>query len=186
MTQSELTLKSYFDVLDACAKPGCPLCRLSEQVINRYLDAILYESVNDPGIREQFHRSLGYCSEAAVQSLQSEATCPACVQRDRMETIALIAMLKALAQEDERMQAALRSSAGLCLPHLRRVLELARDQAAFERLLAITQEKIAELAGELDEFIRKNDYRFSQEGFGAEGDSWQRAIAWMVGARGVR
>jgi DNA-binding transcriptional MerR regulator len=95
-------------------------------------------------------------------------------------------MLKALAQDDERMQAALRSSAGLCLPHLRRALALARDPAAFERLLAITQEKMAELAGELDEFIRKNDYRFSQEGFGAEGDSWRRAIAWMVGARGVR
>jgi hypothetical protein len=247
MTQRELTLQSYFDVLDACAKPGCPLCRLSEQVVNRYLDAILYESVNDPGIREQLHRSLGYCSEhawrlpdtgggaslgiaiiyrdllgqilkrlgkarfvpthklslrqaqefldlgkpaaateAAVQSLQSEAACPACGERDRMETIALIAMLKALAQEDERMQAALKSSAGLCLPHLRRALELARDQAAFERLLAIAQEKMAELAGELDEFIRKNDYRFNKEGFGAEGESRRRAIAWMVGAKGVR
>ena len=247
MMKKDLTLYSYFDLLEACAKPGCPQCRLSEKWVNSYLDAIMYESVNDPGTREQLHRSLGYCNEhawrlpdtgggaalgiaiiyrdlagrilgalekarfapanrlslrqaqelldrekptvatqALVRGLQPHEECPACAHRDMMETIALTAMLNALAQNDERMQAALKTSAGLCLPHLRRAFELARDQIAFERLLTITKEKVSELVSELDEFICKSDYRFNQDGFGPEGDSWRRALAWMVGARGVR
>jgi hypothetical protein len=247
MLKKDLTLRSYFNLLEACAKPGCPVCRLSEQVVNRYLDAIMYENVNDPGTREQLHRSLGYCSEhawrlpdtgggaslgiaiiyrdllrramgelenarfapanklslrraqefldpekptvateAVVRRLQPEAECPACAHRDMMETIALTAMLNALAQNDERMQAALKTSVGLCLPHLRRALELTRDETAFENLLAMTKEHLATLANELDEFIRKSDYRFNKDGFGPEGDSWRRALAWMVGAKGVR
>src|SRR3972149_2812113 len=56
---------SYFDVIDACARPGCPFCRLSEETVNRYLGAILYENVNDPGTRDQLRSSLGYCNEHA-------------------------------------------------------------------------------------------------------------------------
>jgi uncharacterized protein DUF6062 len=247
MMKKDLTPYSYFDLLEACAKPGCPQCRLSEKWVNSYLDAIMYESVNDPGTREQLHRSLGYCNEhawrlpdtsggaalgiaiiyrdlagrilsalekarfvpanrlslrqaqelldrekptvamqALVRGLQPHEECPACAHRDRMETIALTAMLNALAQGDERMQAALISSAGLCLPHLRRAFELARDEAAFDKLLAIGMEQVAALAAELDEFIRKSDYRFNKDGFGPEGAGWRRALAWMVGAKGVR
>ena len=36
---------------------------------------------------------------------------------------------------------------------------------------------------ELAEFIRKNDYQFSAEGFGKEGDSWLRAIGMIAGSR---
>jgi len=35
-----------------------------------------------------------------VQSLQPETQCPACSQRDRMETLALTATLDALAEND--------------------------------------------------------------------------------------
>jgi hypothetical protein len=34
---------------------------------------------------------------------------------------------------------------------------------------------------ELNEFIRKNDYRFTEEGMGKEGDSRRRILAWMAG-----
>lgn len=236
---------SYYDVLDACAQPGCPFCRLAEETVNRYLDAILYENVNDPGTRDQLRASLGYCNEhawrlpnnsgsalgiailyqdllttvarnlegarfepvagllrratealdperpsaateAAVRALAPQAECPACAQRDGMEAIALGALLEALGRSDEPMQQALRASAGLCLVHLRRALELARDRASFEFLQQVAQDKLRGLLDELGEFIRKNDYRFSHEGFGAEGDSWRRAIAVIVGAAGVR
>jgi hypothetical protein len=42
------------------------------------------------------------------------------------------------------------------------------------------------LAGELGEFIRKNDYRFSAENVGKEKDSWLRAIELVSGARRSR
>ncbi len=237
---------SYFDVLEACTQPGCPFCRLCEKSVNSYLDALLYEQVNDPDTRGMLHQSLGFCNEhawrlpeintgvslgiaiiyndlisrvseklqhvrymrpngfslrqaqelldrgkpseateEAVRRLQPQAECPTCAHRNTMETISLEAMLEAL-PHDEQMQTALKASTGLCLPHLRRALELTRDEAAFNILLRIVQEKLAGLRADLNEFVRKNDYRFNKEGFGKEGDSWRRAIGIMVGAKGVR
>lgn len=237
---------SYHEVLEACAQAGCPICRLTEKWVNRYLDGLMYENVNDPGVRETLSQSLGFCNEhawrfaglsggaslgvaiiyrslinrvagalkqarhiapgplhwqrarealdrdgpagatrAAVQSLEPQAGCPACRHRDEMETMTLTAVVDAL-DHDQRLQAALQTAGGLCLPHLRRALQLAREAAAFETLQAIMLDRLAALLSELDEFIRKNDYRFQQEGFGVEGDSWRRAVAWMAGAEGVR
>lgn len=236
---------SYYDVLEACAKPGCPFCRLAEKTVNRYLGALMYEQVNDPGTRAVLHQSFGFCNEhafrlpetgggpasgiaiiyrdllgrisdrlkegrfvhrnrlsvqqmqetfdpdrpaaatmVAVRSLLPRAECPACLHRDEMIAIALQAMLESLAT-DERMRAALKSSSGLCLPHLRRAFELTRDEATFGLLSAIAREQLDQLLRELDEFIRKCDYRFNQLGFGPERDSWRRALEWLVSARGV-
>jgi hypothetical protein len=124
-------------------------------------------------------------TEATVHSLQAREQCPACLHRNTMETLALTSMLEAL-PKDKQMRSALEASSGLCLPHLRRALELTRDKATFTVLLEIAREKIAKLRTELDEFIRKNDYRFNSQGFGPEGDSWRRAISWLAGASRVR
>ncbi|MBI3763863.1 MAG: hypothetical protein HY260_18620, partial [Chloroflexi bacterium] len=76
--------------------------------------------------------------------------------------------------------------AGLCLAHLRRALELTRSESAFETLVTLERERLTAFLAELDEFLRKNDYRFRDEGFGPEGNSWRRAIAWIVGQEGMR
>lgn len=52
----------YFDIIAACDQPGCPICQLGQQVINDYLDMVLYESVADPKTRDQLRASLGYCN----------------------------------------------------------------------------------------------------------------------------
>jgi hypothetical protein len=41
------------------------------------------------------------------------------------------------------------------------------------------------LQAELHEFMRKSDYHNMDEKMGAEGDSWQRAIARVGGEKGV-
>ncbi|MBI4271931.1 MAG: hypothetical protein HY615_16460 [Candidatus Rokubacteria bacterium] len=51
----------YFRVLDACAEPGCPVCRCLTAHSVRYLDGLLYEHVNDPGTRARLHASRGFC-----------------------------------------------------------------------------------------------------------------------------
>jgi hypothetical protein len=45
--------------------------------------------------------------------------------------------------------------------------------------------KFSSLVSELDEFMRKYDYRFSSEPFGKEKDSWRRAVDMIVGAKEV-
>ena len=54
---------SFYDLRDALVEPGCPICRLKARVAERYLDGLLWESVNDPGMRDQVRRSLGFCHE---------------------------------------------------------------------------------------------------------------------------
>ena len=58
---------------------------------------------------------------------------------------------------------------------------MAQTPAAVTFLQETTHTRLAGLMGELDEFIRKYDHRFSQEEWGSERDSWQRAVAWIAG-----
>jgi len=54
---------TYFALLEACAQPGCPVCRLEQQAVERYLDHLFYENVNDGGVRAHLRGSLGFCRE---------------------------------------------------------------------------------------------------------------------------
>jgi len=218
----------FFDLLEACAQPGCPVCRLSLRAAQRYLDSILYEFANDPGVRDGIRQARGYCNEHAwwmapdtvhqlgigiiqqdivetvssmietvpngraarhsaqglLKHLHPTSECPVCAHRRTMEDIALSALLKYM--DDPDLAAALENSSGLCLVHFSSALELVREADALKRLVDLQRRTLTALRDELAEFIRKNDYRFRDEGFGKEGDSWRRAIGIVSGEHGVR
>jgi hypothetical protein len=113
--------------------------------------------------------------------LAPQGPCPACIQQEEMERIYLRELLRRL--NDARLGPAFTASAGLCLPHLRQALGQAEDEAQRRSLLAAQRLIWQRLLAELNEFIRKNDYRFREEGFGVEGDSWLRALASLSGDR---
>jgi hypothetical protein len=52
----------FFRLVDACAKPGCPVCRCLDEDSRRHLDTIIYERVNDPGLRAALRASGGFCN----------------------------------------------------------------------------------------------------------------------------
>jgi len=58
---------SYFDLLQIFSKEGCPICLLSNEVINDYFDNLLYEKVNDPFLRTIIRKSFGYCKRHSLQ-----------------------------------------------------------------------------------------------------------------------
>lgn len=54
------------DVVDAAldgalTEPGCAVCRLVDRATERYFDGLLWELVNDPGVRQELCASLGLC-----------------------------------------------------------------------------------------------------------------------------
>ncbi len=53
----------YRDIYDALGLPGCPFCRLLTSKADRYLDAVLWELVNDPGVRSELNQARGYCQQ---------------------------------------------------------------------------------------------------------------------------
>ena len=73
------------------------------------------------------------------------------------------------------------ASDGLCLPHFRDVLAQPAPGPAPALLVAAQGAIWSRLDGELEEFLRKSDYRFQKEPFGAERDSWQRAVSAVSG-----
>jgi len=226
----EITRKDrlYSDLLEACAKPGCPLCRVSLAFVRRYLDNTMYERVNDCGVRAALRDARGYCNTHAwmlteghgvvlgtaiiqhdvlntvleaidatplgqgtrlhaqdiLRRLRPTAECPACAHQRTMEDIAIQTLLKYL--DDARLAAALDETSGLCLLHFSRTLELVEDAAQLQRLLRFQRQALEKLRDELAELIRKHDYRFINEGFGQEGDSWLRATGIVSGERGAR
>jgi uncharacterized protein DUF6062 len=227
-----------YDFIEACREPGCPVCRLEARTVERYIDRLFYESVNDIETRERLRASLGFCREHAwlamdkklgsalgfaiiyqdvidnvLRELQSNSVppvtrrwstllkkipeqvsgtvkrvlyaltpqkhCLACQQRDKSLHIILSSLVENL--DNAETITALKSSDGLCLPHLKKTFEMVRDPAAIDLLLRVHREKLESLRDELAEFIRKNDYRFKDEGFGTESDAWRRAVAKVIG-----
>jgi hypothetical protein len=61
----------YFDVLEALQKAKvCALCELEARGTRRHLDNLLYENVNDVGVRGDLARSRGYCRRHAHMLLE--------------------------------------------------------------------------------------------------------------------
>ena len=54
-----------YNLLEACHADGCPICRLEQDSVERYLDNQFYENVNSPKWRDQLRASLGFCREHA-------------------------------------------------------------------------------------------------------------------------
>lgn len=81
---------SYYEMIDACEEPGCPLCRLGQASANRHLTSLIYDSVNDVRLRATLRESLGYCKEHAWLLPNAGDSAPlgiAIVHRDLLNTI---------------------------------------------------------------------------------------------------
>jgi hypothetical protein len=236
-----MATSTHHDLLDACKKPGCPVCRLEQRSLERYLDGFFFESVNDIKLREQLRGSMGFCKEhtrLAMNKRQGNALgfaiiyndvitnilkgfntdtppstssrlpailkqvpeqvsarvrnvlyaltphkhCIVCTQQDRTVHTILATLVEGL--DGSEMTRALRTSDGLCVPHLKKAFDSVHTPAECDELLSIHREKLESLRAELAEFIRKNDYRHRKEGFGSESDSWLRASRMLTGNRG--
>jgi hypothetical protein len=115
--------------------------------------------------------------------LAPKRNCPVCDHVAEMELLYLSALLRDVAGGE--MRSRFERSAGLCLPHLRLALHNAPSAEA-DMALRTTQVLIwRRLAADLDEFIRRRDYRFAREPAGEERDAWARAIDLISGLPGL-
>lgn len=53
----------YHDLMADLRRLGCPICHGAHRSAWRYLDGVLWESVNDPGVRMGLRASHGYCRD---------------------------------------------------------------------------------------------------------------------------
>jgi len=71
----------------------------------------------------------------------------------------------------------------LCMDHVMGVLSAAKPEAR-KRFQELEESRLSQLQAEMEEFIRKNDYRFRGEAWGEERDAWQRALLKLSRPRG--
>jgi len=116
-----------------------------------------------------------------AEQLSPSSPCLLCTRMDTTE----ISYLETLAtiNTDDRLQDAFAASpGGLCLPHIRLLLQHLENPTP---VLAIQRQFWARLRSELDTFFQKNNRSVAQSDFGPERDSWQRAIHYISGEEDV-
>lgn len=197
---------TYYELLDAMKERGCPVCLLLETYTERYIDNLLYESVNDTNLRAKLMASGGFCKEHSKKLLRfgykGYALGISIIYKDLVDTYYKTLNTQEIVSSNRRclicevvedvearileelmrnikehdFYQAYRDSDGLCIFHLSKFLALSKDREINEIFLELTALKLKELSGQLSEFIRKQDYRFREEPIGIEADSWIRAI----------
>ncbi|MFQ6065980.1 MAG: DUF6062 family protein [bacterium] len=200
----------YFDLLDAMEKKVCPICFLIQKSEYRYMDTLFYELVNDPGVRQKLRKSYGFCTEHAqlakkvgkplgiaiiyedicstlVEKIEKEEEipspdreCPVCKLAEEVEERCLQTFLKNFSCKD--FQNRYKLSFGLCMPHFFVVYSRLPAQKEKDNLKQCQLHALRECLPELEEFIRKHDYRFSYEGFGEEATSWNKVVDKVAGS----
>ena len=107
-------------------------------------------------------------------------TCLACEQRDVIINHTLQEMSNAL--DDEKLQAALQGSDGLCFPHLSQLLGRLEEPEDVTFLMELTRNKLEAHQSEMAELIRKNDYRSGSEKITHdEALAWKKAMCMVSG-----
>lgn len=149
--------------------------------------AILYEGLvrnmlNDMGTvkPDSRRRTLGQ----AAKALEPQGECPGCTHRATVEEQLVRNLLEHIDQDE--FAEAFGASAGLCLPHVRQVLDFSGMNPAKARVVSIQQTIWGRLQHDLAEYIRLSDERYSEEEMGVVGTSPRRAIEQMAGSKGVQ
>ena len=79
---------SFYDLRDALTQPGCVVCRLKADSVDRFLDSLLWESVNDPDKRQDIRQARGFCREHAWRLSRAGASLGvAIIMRDVLQNV---------------------------------------------------------------------------------------------------
>jgi hypothetical protein len=105
--------------------------------------------------------------------------CPGCEAESEAENRYLEALRNRL--RDPSVREKYQAGDGLCVPHIDQALQ-ADDEGA--RVLAqASVEMLGKIVGELDEYIKKHDYRFQTPVWDGGEDTPERAVERAVGSR---
>lgn len=117
---------------------------------------------------------------AAGSGLTAAEPCPVCANQATQEARSLRELLEHLVGD---LDAPLRTAGGLCWPHLDRAISAASDPRVHSTLVSLHTEVWQVLIDHMGEFIRKRDYRFSDETpSDDETAAVERAIEALTGA----
>ena len=112
-------------------------------------------------------------------------SCPFCRSRANSEQRLIQTLVRLLASEEAHTL--LDQSPGLCRLHFLFACEYAKARVprALQPLIEGQRANLQKTLDDVQELLRKHDYRFSEEPHGEEMTSWRRAAQLCAGNRGV-
>ena len=116
-------------------------------------------------------------------SLIKARVCPACEHVKQFEAYRLKDLLDAIG--DQAFLDTYQESRGVCLPHFFLLEETYASHANFPLLYTTQLAKVATLRNMLEEFIRKQDFRFSGQITPEEAKAWKVALDLLTGSPGL-
>lgn len=160
---------------------------LTKSVIGTLLEQLESTSLDDSpdsvldGLRQSLsRRHASRTTEPLVAAVAPQNPCPVCVYVQTLEEHYISTLLEHMDGPGELVEA-YHNSDGLCLPHFLKCLADAPSRTAAKVLVDAQKAVWQGLYDELGEFIRKKDYQAKGEPFGAEKDSWLRALEAISG-----
>ena len=132
-------------------------------------------------------RSIRRALRRICDALRPQRACPACESEAEREASYLGFFTDTLFDPalGGEMKALYASSEGLCYRHLIGCLERCASPEQVKELAELERQKLAALARELGEYLRKHEHRYREEPFGDELDAWARAARKLAGYQPV-
>jgi Family of unknown function (DUF6062) len=112
-----------------------------------------------------------------------ERQCLACDHVKQFESYHLNDLMQSLG--DKEFFDAYQASRGICLPHFLILEEMFSSHSNFSLLFEAQLAKGKALRNTLEEFIRKQDFRFSDQITSEESTAWQAALEMLTGSPGI-
>jgi hypothetical protein len=135
-----------------------------------------------PWYHQFWRRHIGKRIQLWLRAWQPRQVCPACRLWHEQELLYLTVLLDDW--HDATLHSAFAQSSGFCRPHVTRLMVHGTAHGHLPAFLTAQQERWQALQADLQEFIRKLDYRFAREPYGSEADAWQRVVALLAGHPG--
>jgi len=146
--------------------------------VQRELSAIEIETLTDArlGQGRRLRSSIG----RLVAALRPATACPACVLAGDATARTAAALARDLAEPAGR-EAYARSAGSLCRPHFLETLNAAGDPDAATALIEKQVASLQRDVDDLDELLRKTDYRSASEPKGVEQQAPRRSLLRFIG-----
>jgi hypothetical protein len=143
----------------------------------------LAHAFRDEAPRKRTLKSLLRKAPQRLLSRIKERFCPACLHVAQFQEYHLKELADAV--QNHEFLDAYKASRGICLPHFFLLQENFSTHPSFPLLLDLQIAKSRSLRNTLEEFSRKQDYRFRDEISPEESRAWKVALEFITGKHGV-
>jgi len=153
--------------------------------------ALVNESIVEKLVQD-LHKQKSHHIDDLHRLLATDSKCPACIHLAEFSRMYAEKIVELLSSGNEEFLKVLKESKGFCIPHFVTLMQVAKEvvptqsQKINKTLTEIEEKNLRRLNSELDEYIKRQSYEFSEKDRLPVADIVPRSIEKITGRRGVK